>query len=248
MKLRPKFRIGLILLLCPLIGGWNGSFFGQQMVSGAANVPATVTVFSSNSSNNAAGATTVSGSVTFAGCANSLLLVTVGIMGSVNPTGVSLGATNLTQELAPLGTNGKISIYSLKNPATGTSSLNANLSATAKAVLGWTIFCNVDQTTPLGSVVQNTGTVSGVSQSATGWTGGMIHQSFVQFQTTSAASVASGQTLAWSTLSSAGGAATNLIGSGSYISATGGSQALNWAAGSGTTEWHAIAYPVNPAP
>ena len=141
--------------------------------------------FDTSDARNVGGGTTVSFSYTVTG-SNTLLF-----------TGVTQAVTSITYNgaaLSSIGTSGSLNVFSKTGPSTGSNTLSfsfSSYSGSHYAVTG--SFAGVDQTTPLGTVVTNSGSSSAPSTgSITCPASGAIYGQFFHNYSTATPTVTSG--------------------------------------------------------
>lgn len=116
-----------------------------------------VSTYTSASSGTVSGSHTVGG-----GCTNTFAVVTVASQGSQTAiSALSYGATALTPlKNENLGDgNSRIELWGVKAPPTGAQTVSATLGATQNSnTMTVRTYCNVDQTTSIGTAVSTSGT------------------------------------------------------------------------------------------
>lgn len=179
--------------------------------------------------------TNVSFSYTSSGGADRLLLAQT----KLNGAGQANSGTYAGAALSVVDTTGSVRMFSKTAPATGANTLAFALSTYGNLFVNAANFTGVDQTTPLGAAVTNSGASSAPnSGSVTCPANGMVFGGVGTNYTTSAPGAGSGTTLAGSVRSGGTGHSK----AAGYRTNTG---AIVFTLGS-TPNWDVQAYPINP--
>ncbi|WP_367392859.1 DNRLRE domain-containing protein [Lewinella sp. LCG006] len=204
----------------------------------------TVQVESVSSTSEDDGNSTTTLSHTVTASSSRLLLVGVSLRrdkAEAMVTGVTYGGSPMTQVGQTInGNEGTVAIYRMINPPVGTFDVIANYNNNANrgVVLGAISFSGVDQTTPLGTYVGNTGDSGTASVTASSASGQLVFD-VVCWKNPGTLVSGAGQTQRWNVDSPSeieGGASTE---------PGAGSVTMSWTAGS--DRWAIGAVPIRPA-
>ncbi len=136
-----------------------------------------------------------------------------------------------------------IYMWYLVNPPSGTFTLSANNGSNGSTI-GVASYYNVSQTAPFGTVVSNSGNLSGTQSSslsvATSNSSQIVVDAFGVDATSGNCTPTSGQTVRWSIVQS-----FFPVACGSDIVATGGTVTVSWSMTN--SDWADLAVPINPA-
>ncbi len=182
---------------------------------------------------------TITLSHTTAAGSDRLLVVGIDIKENKNITSVTYNGVNLTNAgIADNSGNAKAEIWYLKMPDVGTYDVVVNLDGNSDIVIGAATYTGVDQTTPLGTFVSNTGSTitasAVVSSAADEWVFDTM-----AVRDASSITVGAGQTQQWNN------GFGNFRG-GSSTEPGAGSVTMSWTLDA-AKNWAIAAVPINPA-
>ena len=126
-----------------------------------------------------------------------LLVVGIDIKENISVTSVTYGGVNLTLAgVANNAGNARAEIWYLKMPATGTADVVVNITGNSDIVIGAATYNGVNQTTPLGTFVSNTGSTITSSVIASSASGEWVFDTMA-VRDASSITVGAGQTQQW---------------------------------------------------
>ncbi|MBI9087201.1 MAG: DUF2341 domain-containing protein, partial [Desulfobacterales bacterium] len=200
----------------------------QQRWSGLLTVTSNGTATSAQTTN----ATSLTWSHTVASGTNRVLFVELAIDGLGAPaSSVTYGGVALTQVGRTAG-NHAVEIWRLVNPAVGTANVLVNFSASTAATGGATTYNGVDQTTPTGTYVGNTGTGTTASVVVSSATNDLVIDAENWDNSPAGYTVGAGQTQQWTQTSVAQrGVSTTEAGAASVTMSSTVSSSAQWEVG-----------------
>lgn len=218
----------------------DSKMWGGYVVDAADSTEDTLNspVFDATGSTSDSATTSVTHSHTvLASSQNRLLLVGISIEDGApaDPSGVTYNGVAMTKVSSVTNSTAHAALYQLVAPATGANNVVVSFSSTMDdVVVGAVSFTNVDQTTPLGTAVTNTGSSTTPTVSVTAVVGNVVVD-VVGHTGTTTPTVNGSQTQMWN---SAGGA-SNSRHFASRETAGGTTVAMDWS-GAANSAWASV--------
>jgi predicted ribosomally synthesized peptide with SipW-like signal peptide len=231
-----------------LFSQMDGAFDDAQVLCAGGGGIAVSNVSSTNSgSANASSLTwahTVSGSNRYLVVGVSINNENSGTVSSVTYNGQALTSLGT----ATNGTNARVEMWGMLAPPTGTHNIVVTLSTSQRFTAGAVSFTGVHQTTPLGTLVSNTGTSLSASVAASSASGEVVVDVVAKKNSDSTLTVGADQTQRWNEVTTNSTTSNNVVGAASTEPGA-ASVTMSWFISGGSSRpWAIVAIPLKPAP